>query len=107
LGFVEQRTTSEKRSNSMNEVSKNDQKMDESKNGKRTKRRRRLLKHRMYRCGDGEYFWYFTKWDGEGNVVGKVYDPRYDCLRNKVVHRSLLEDAQLVGIGDEPWVPGE
>jgi len=76
---------------------------------KQTKSRaakRRLPTHRMYKLRDGEFFWYFAKWDSHGNVVGKIYDPLADCLENKVVHRSVLEEAELVPKGEEPWSLG-
>lgn len=69
------------------------------------KAKKRLHKHRMYQLQDGELFWYYAKWDNHGNLVGKIYDPQDDRLHNKVIHRSVLEQAELVQKGDEPWKP--
>lgn len=76
-----------------------------AKKAKPSTSRRRIFKNRMYRLGDGEFFWYFEKWDHHGNVIGKIYDPLDARLQNKIVHRSLLEDAELVPSGEEPWTP--
>lgn len=70
------------------------------------KTKKRLYSHRMYRLPDGELFFYFAKWDGHGNLVGKVYDEIEDNLRNKIVHRSVLEESVLIPKGEEPWVLG-
>lgn len=71
-------------------------------------RRKQLLKHRMYRLSDGQFFWYYALWDGHGNVLGKVEvmgQPSKDGvpLTNKIVHRSELEAAELIPKGAEPW----
>lgn len=74
-------------------------------------RRPRLLKHRMYLLPDGQYFWYFARCDHHGNVAGKVESvdrPRDSdgsvWLENRIVHRSVLEQSQLIPKGQEPWV---
>lgn len=68
------------------------------------KAKKRLSSHRMYRLPDGELFFYFAKWDRHGNLVGKVHDDREGHLRNKIIHRSVLEEAELIPKGEEPWV---
>lgn len=60
----------------------------------------------MYRLPDGELFWYYALWDRHGNLIGKVYDSLNDCLRNEIVHRSVLESAELIPKGEEPWILG-
>src|SRR5690606_34969106 len=65
---------------------------------------KRLYLYRMYRLPDGEYFFYFGKWDSHGKLIGKVYDGSVDHLLNKIVHRSLLEESELIPKGEEPWV---
>ncbi len=68
---------------------------------------KRLYVNRMYRFPDGEHFYYFAKWDGHGNLCGKVVcktNPDGSILlANKIVHRSALADAQLIPRGEEPW----
>ena len=71
-------------------------------------RRPRLQKNRMYRLRSGQLFWYFGLWDGHGNLVGKVVsdDQPFDDgvpLENKIIHRSELEQAELIPKGKEPW----
>ena len=66
---------------------------------------KRIYKNRMYALPDRTLYWYYAKWDGHGNVVGKVYDSLTGCLENKVVHRSVLEQSMLLRKGTEPWVP--
>lgn len=78
-----------------------------AKQAKPKKATKRLLKNRMYRLPDGELFWFYAKWDGHGNLMGKICDPLEDCLHNKVVHRSVLESAEMIPKGEEPWVLGE
>lgn len=72
----------------------------------------RLLMNRMYRLPSGQYFWYYGKWDGHGNLIGKVESidrPRQNDgipLENKIVRRTELEQATLIPKGDEPWSMG-
>ena len=71
-------------------------------------KKNRLLKNRMYRLPDGQFYWYFGLWDGHGNLVGKVAaadPPSADgiLLENKIIHRSQLEEAVLIPKGEEPW----
>lgn len=68
--------------------------------------KKRVYSNRMYRLPDGECFFYFAKWDRHGNLVGKVLDDIEGHLRNKIVHRSILENSVLIPKGDEPWVLG-
>lgn len=70
------------------------------------KAKKRLYTNRMYRLPDGEYFFYYEKWDHHGNLVGKVYDEIEGHLRNKILHRSVLEESVLIPKGEEPWVLG-
>jgi hypothetical protein len=70
--------------------------------------RKRLFKNRMYRLPSGQFFWYYALWDGHGNLVGKVEvldRPRRGGvpLGNKIIHRSALEEAELIPRGQEPW----
>lgn len=68
-----------------------------------TKPKKRLYRNRMYRLPDGELFWYFMKYDGHGFLSGWVYNSLEDELETKVVHRSVLEQAELIRKGKEPW----
>lgn len=78
----------------------------QAREGLPTNARKRLFSHRMYRLPNGEMFFYYAKWDFHGNLVGKVYDEIEGNLRKKIIHRSVLEEAELVPRGKEPWVLG-
>jgi len=73
-----------------------------------TERKTRLFMHRMYRLPDGQFFWYFARWDRHGNLIGKVesIDQPHQGgipLENRIIHRSDLEKAKLIPKGEEPW----
>lgn len=76
-----------------------------AKQARPNKAKKRLYKNRMYRLPDGEMFWYYALWDHHGSLMGKIYDGINDRLQNKIVHRSVLESAELIPKGEEPWVP--
>lgn len=73
------------------------------------KARQRLLCHRMYILPDGTEFFYYARWDGHGNLIGKVLaDTRFSPdspegvpLQNRIVHRSVVEKGVLVPKGEE------
>lgn len=83
----------------------------EEKKKLKSKAKRRLICDRMYILEDGREFWYYGKWDNFGNLVGKVlsdegYRPNPKgkiMLENMIIHRSRLENAQIVPIDKERW----
>src|SRR5690606_4746785 len=85
------------------------------KKGARTKAKKRLYKHRMYILPDGTKFLYLSKWDHHGNLLGKVLadagctvnDDGAIPLDNKIVHRSVVEQAALVPRGQERFIRRE
>lgn len=68
-----------------------------------TKPKKRLYRRRMYRLPDGELYWYSMKFDGHGNLSGTVYNALEGEFEKKVVHRSVLEESDLIPKGKEPW----
>lgn len=68
------------------------------------KAKKRLYKNRMYRLPDGQLFWYYALWDHHGNLIGKIKDELAGCLCNKIIHRSVLEEAEMLPKGEEPWI---
>jgi len=72
------------------------------------KAQKRLRCNRMYILPDGTEFFYYCKWDGHGNLMGKVRDESnvsppegFVQLTNRIVHRTILEQADLVPEGEE------
>jgi hypothetical protein len=74
-----------------------------AKQAKREKAKKRLPKNRMYRLPDKTEFLYFGLWDGHGNLWGNTIDYETNRLTNKIVHRSMLEESELIPNGEEPW----
>lgn len=77
------------------------------------KSRKRLLRNRMYILPDGTEFFYYARWDGHGNLIGKTLtdvgfspdEEGYIPLEDRIVHRSIAEEGDLVPVGNERfWV---
>ena len=70
---------------------------------------KRLLRNRMYILLDGTEFFYYARWDGHGNLIGKAltdvgFSPDEEGgipLENKIIHRSIVEEGHLVPVGNE------
>jgi hypothetical protein len=75
---------------------------------------KRLFRHRMYVLPDGTEFCYFGRWDGHGNLIGKVltdagYSPDEEGIipiENRIVHRSVVEQGFLVPKGEQRFCVG-
>ena len=73
------------------------------------KSKKRLPCKRMYVLPDGTEFFYYARWDGHGNLIGKVLtdaglspdESGFVRLENKIVHRSVVENGILVPKGQE------
>ena len=71
--------------------------------------RKRLFRNRMYILPDGTDFFYYARWDGHGNLIGKVLteagtspdEEGYIHFENMIVHRSIVEQGSLVPRGHE------
>jgi len=79
------------------------------------KSRKRLYRNRMYILPDGTEFYYFARWDNHGNLVGKsltedgfsLNEEGYLPVVSKIVHRSIVEEGDLVPLGNERFFTGK